>query len=74
MVFNRLKDQNGGKVYQGAELNGCNDRAIEACKKQVLDDYKLMDDEMRTRLEWSDLSLLRSIFVYLDTYHETIHT
>ena len=58
MVFNRMKDQNGGKVYQGAELNGCNDRAIEACKKQALDDCKSMDEETQARLEWTDLSLV----------------
>ena len=54
-------------MYQGAERNGCNDRAIEACEKQALDDCKSMDEEMRARLECSDLSLLRSILVFLDT-------
>ena len=40
---------------------------IESCKRQALADIKRLDEQMRNRLEWSDLDFLRSVLVFLDT-------
>lgn len=56
-----LKDQNGGKVYQGSELHHFTDTTTNSCAVQALAGLKSLDDRMRARLEWSDL--LRSILL-----------
>ena len=67
MVLSRLKDENGGKVYQGSELHQFRDTTIKTCADQALADLKSLDDKMRARLEWSDIDLMRSILLFLDT-------
>ena len=37
------------------------------CKEQALADLKQLDLKMRDRLEWSDVKLLRSILLFIDT-------
>ena len=66
-VFSRLKDENGGKVYQGAELQHFTATTAKACANQALTDPKSLDDHMRARLEWSDVNVTRSILLVLDT-------
>ena len=67
VVFSRLKDENGGKVYQGAELQHFTATTAKACANQALTDLKSLDDHMRARLEWSDVNVMRSILLVLDT-------
>ena len=67
VVLSRLKDQNGGKVYQGSELHHFTDTTTNSCAVQALADLKSLDDCMRARLEWSDVDLLMSILLFLDT-------
>ena len=67
VVSSRLKDENGGKVYQGSELHHFRDTTIRSCADQALADLKSLDDQMRARLEWSDIDLKRSILFFLDT-------
>ena len=67
VVLSRLKDQNGGKVYQGSELHRFGDTTTKTCADQALSDLKSLDDQMRARLEWSDVNLMRSILLFLDT-------
>ena len=67
VVLSRLKDENGGKVYQGSELHHFRDTTTKSCVDQALADLKSLDDQMRTRLEWSDLDFMRSILLLLDT-------
>ena len=38
-----------------------------ACSRQALSDLQKLDSKMRGRLEWTDVKLLRSILVFLDT-------
>ena len=38
-----------------------------ACSRQALSDLQKLDSKMRERLEWTDVKLLRSILVFLDT-------
>ena len=67
VVLSRLKDENGGKVYQGSELHHFRDTTTKSCADQALANLKSLDDQMRARLEWSDVDLMRSILLFLDT-------
>lgn len=67
LVINRIKDENGTKEYQGASLQGYSTRMLECCRDCALRDLKCLDEKMRDRLEWSDVKLLRSILVFIDT-------
>ena len=67
VVLSKLKDENGGKVYQGSELHHFRDTTIKSCADQALSDLKSLDERMRARLEWSDVDLMRSILLFLDT-------
>ena len=67
VVLSKLKDENGGKVYQGSELHNFKDSTIKTCQDQALADLKSLDNRMRSRLEWSDVDLMRSILLFLDT-------
>lgn len=66
-VLSRMKEQDGGKVYQGAELHNCDNSVIESCKRQALSDIKSLDEQMKNRLKWSDLDFPRSVLAFLDT-------
>ena len=50
VVLSKLNDENGGKVYQGAELHGFRDSAIKTCQDQAPADLKSLDEWMRTHL------------------------
>ena len=67
VVLSRLKDEHGGKVYQGAELHYFSDATTKSCKDQALADLNSLNEQMRARLEWSDVDLMRSILLFLDT-------
>ncbi len=67
VFLSKIKDKNGGKEYQGSELHRFTDGTIKSCADQALADLKSLDDRMRARLEWSDLELLRSIIILIDT-------
>ena len=60
-------DGSGGKTYQGITLQRYNEATVATCKHQVLSDLTNLDDKMRSRLEWSDLKVLRSILLIIDT-------
>lgn len=65
VVLSRLKDENGGKVYQGSELHRFTVTTAKSCADQALSDLISLDSKMRARLEWSDISLMRSILLFL---------
>ena len=67
LVCSRIKDEDGSKQYQGALLQCYDTRTLEHCKEQALADLKQLDLKMRDRLEWSDVKLLRSILLFIDT-------
>lgn len=58
VVLSRMKEQDGGKVYQWNELHNCASSVIESFKRQALADMKSLDEQMRNRFEWSDLDFL----------------
>ena len=40
---------------------------LQSCKSQVVADLKQLDEKLKNRLEWSDVKLLRSFLVFLET-------
>ena len=67
VVLSRLRDENGGKVYQGLKLHHFRDTTTNTCADQALADLKPLDDQMRACLEWSDVELMRSVLLFVDT-------
>ena len=61
VVLSTLKDENGGKVYQGSKLHHFRDTTTKACQDEALADLKSLDDMMQTCLEWSDVDMVRSV-------------
>ncbi|KAL5491664.1 hypothetical protein EMCRGX_G016996, partial [Ephydatia muelleri] len=66
LVKSRLKDDDGNKEYQGIILQNF-ERSLEQCKTHVLADLQRLEDCIKQRLEWSDITVLRSILVFIDT-------
>lgn len=64
LVRNRIKN---GNEFQGATLKRVDEDMLESCKNQALADVRRLEENMRERLEWSDMKLLRAILVFLDT-------
>ena len=67
LVCSRIRDDDGGKVYQGSVLANYNLTTLKACANSALADLERLEERMKSRLEWSDLELLRVILVFLDT-------
>lgn len=53
--------------YQGTILKSFNPSTLHSCQDQALHDLLQLDQMMRSRLEWSDIKMLRSILVFIDT-------
>ena len=67
LICSRIKDENGDKLYQGAVLANHNTTTHKMCADSALADVKQLEVRMKTRLEWSDLEMLRAFLVFLDT-------
>lgn len=68
LIKTRIKLEEGNNhVYQGVSLQGYSASLLQQCATQALADLKRLDSAMRNRLEWSDVEMLRSILVFLDT-------
>lgn len=67
LVHGRISDEDEEKLYQGAALHKYSQTLLDHCCKEALEDLSRIDKEMRNRLQWSDVQLLRSIVVFLDT-------
>lgn len=67
-VLSRVKEEDGGKkTYQGTVLKSYTSATLEYCKKQAVTDLERLHGNMRERLEWSDVELLRSLLVLWTT-------
>ena len=66
-VLQRIQEENGENVYQGATLRNYNSTSMQHCKTEALADLTRLEENLRHRLEWSDFSLLRSLLVFVET-------
>ena len=67
LVCTRVAEEGGEKVYQGSVVQSYNTTLLKQCAVQAVADLKQLDIEMRSRLEWSDVQMLRSVLAFLDT-------
>lgn len=65
LVQSRISDE--GNMYQGAVLHNFSQSVFQHCGKEALEDLRRLDGQMRARLLWSDVTLLRSILAFTDT-------
>ena len=63
LVLSRIESD----MYQGTTLAKYNEGSISNCSRQAKADLDALDDTIKKRLSWSDLKLLRSILVFIDT-------
>ena len=74
LVCSRVKEDGDKKVYQGAVLANYREATLKACADAAISDITTLESKLRTRLEWSDLKLLRAIIVFLDTKGWSVQT
>ena len=67
LVCSRVKDEENEKVYQGAVVRGYSAVVLEECADVAKRDMQQLASEIKARLEWSDMKLLRSAVAFLDT-------
>ena len=67
LLLGRMKDEGGEKLYQGAPLKNVSQAIQESLKQDALRDLNRLDEKMRERLKWSDIKLLRSLLIFLET-------
>ena len=64
LICSSIEDENGYKLNEGANHNHIIHKMYA---DSALADVKQLEVRMKTRLEWSDLEMLRAILVFLDT-------
>ena len=67
LVCSRVKNEGEDKIYQGAVLQGYSAYVLSQCADIALKDLQELATQIRSRLEWSDVQLLRSALAFLDT-------
>ena len=66
LVQSRIKMVDGKKEYQGFQIENFGS-CLDKCKPQVSADLHRIQEKLKARLEWNDLTLLRAILAFLDT-------
>ena len=64
LLLTKVNDEG---VYQGCALNQYSSKSLDQCSAHAKADLARLDTKIRERLQWSDMKLLRSILVFLDT-------
>ena len=69
MVYNRIVEDESSKIhsYQGIALTNFSHEKFQQYSNEAIKDLKHLDDKLKERLEWCDVTMLRSILVFLDT-------
>ena len=67
LLLERISEEGDQKVYLGSTLTHFSDSILSLCNNQALADLQKLDDKIKEWLTWSDVGLLRSILVLLDT-------
>ena len=60
-------DEDGKYTYQGVCLKNYSESVMKCCKDQAAADLNRLDEKLRIHLEWSDITLLRAVLLFLDT-------
>ena len=58
LVLDRLKDEGAEKTYQGVVLKSYNQQTVDYCAKEAIAGLNKLNDEMKERLEWSNVEVL----------------
>ena len=66
-IISKITTKEANSEYQGAILKSYTSSTLRSCQDHALHDLLQLDKLMRSRLEWSDIKLLRSILVFVDT-------
>ncbi len=74
--MSRIKIEGPQHLYQGVVLQGLrlySSSLVQECGMCAELDLKKLDQKMRSRLEWSDVEMLRSIITFADTQSWTVN-
>ncbi len=71
--MSRIIIEGAQHLYQGVVLQGYNSSLVQECGMCAELDLKMLDHKMRSRLEWSDVEMLRSIITFADTQSWTVN-
>ena len=69
VIYSRIVEDETSKAhsYQGVTLSNFSIEKFQQYSNEAIKDLQRLDDKLKERLEWSDLTMLRSILVFLDT-------
>ena len=67
ILLSKISAEGSHKIYQGCTLSNFSEQELARCSAQAISDLTQLDGKIRERLQWSDMRLLRSILVFLDT-------
>ena len=69
VVYSRIVEDETSKAqsYQGVTLSNCSSKNFQQYSIDAIKDLQRLDEKLKEQLEWSDLTMLRSILVFLDT-------
>ena len=68
MIISKVTEEGQHKTYQGCVLNHYSDSTQQQCFMHAKNDLQRLEKRIGERLEWSDMKLLRSILIFLDTH------
>ncbi len=73
MIISKVTEEGQHKTYQGCVLNHYSDSTQQQCFIDAKNDLQRLEKRIGERLEWSDMKLLRSISIFLDTHSWAIN-
>ena len=73
LVKSRLKEIDSHVEYQGVEVKNF-DGVLKQCTTQVKEDVSRLNEKIKRRLEWSDVQLMRSILILVETQSWQLHS
>ena len=74
IVISKVNDEGTQKTYQRCVLNQYTESSRQQCLAYAKADLQRLQNKIGERLEWSDMKLLRSILVFLDTRRWAINS
>ena len=66
-LFQSRIKESGEVTYQGAVLLNYSSDVKERCMSEALKDLNRLDGKLQERLSWSNIKLLRSLLIFLET-------